>query len=45
MSRALVQLALAEAAAGATAEVNEEPLPDQPTTTDETGGDSEATDD
>lgn len=45
MSRALVQLALAEAAAEAAAEVNEEPLPDQATTTDATGSDSEATDD
>jgi len=37
MSRALVQLALAEAAAEA-AEAQEEPLPDEPKTTDGTGG-------
>jgi hypothetical protein len=45
MSRALVQLALAEAAAEAAAEVDEEMLPDQPKAADGTGCDSEATDD
>ncbi len=45
MSRALVQLALAEAAAEAATEVDEELLPDQPKTTDETGSGLEVTDD